>query len=244
MKEKPIVACRKAINATILSTSPKQNFFSPEGVTKRRKQPYTEFGGQCPSSPTLDARPFILWETGDNGQRAPRRLAKTHRVHREQGTHHSPSVITSIHYMRQRKNAADSCRDVGAILTAGVDVVELPDQIKLEPPVADGLAPDLKAISVRLRQRHGSHYSPAHTYIDKASLMPGEQEFPFQPFIVRSFVESTGEDGVVGGLACRLIQQQFSVQRVQADTVPPADGYVPGGIVDPSALGLVSGLKL
>ena len=46
--------------------------------------------------------------------------------------------------MRQRQHTADPGGDVGPVVAAVVDVVQLPDQVQLESTGADGFAPDLR----------------------------------------------------------------------------------------------------
>ena len=61
----------------------------------------------------------------------------------DMSTHHFARLIPRVHHRRLRQDAADPRVDVRPVVPAVVDVVELPDQVQLESPVVDSLAPDL-----------------------------------------------------------------------------------------------------
>ena len=54
-----------------------------------------------------------------------------------------PGFIAGVDNMWQRKDAANPCRDVGAAVAIGVDVVKLTNKIKFEVSFEDGFAPYL-----------------------------------------------------------------------------------------------------
>lgn len=81
------------------------------------------------------------------------------------------------------------------------------------------------------------------TYIDKTSLVAGEEELSLQPLIANSLVECTRHDAVVARLTHGLIKQKGSVQSVQRNATSPTDHYISCHIIDPSALRCVSHCK-
>lgn len=80
-----------------------------------------------------------------------------------------PGFIACVDNMWHRKNAANPCRNVGAAVAIGIDVVKLTNKIKFEVSLEDGFAP----------------------YINETSFVTGEKKFSPEPFVTDAFVERT-----------------------------------------------------
>jgi hypothetical protein len=88
----------------------------------------------------------------------------------EKDTHHSTSLIPGIHHVGQGQDTANPRLDVGTVIAIVVGMMQLADELQLKPAIANHLAPDI-------------HHTAAVTCQD---------EFAFEPFILRAFVEDAG----------------------------------------------------
>ena len=94
-----------------------------------------------------------------------------HGAHGKQGTatYYSTSLVPGIDHLREGQNAANSGGNVGSVVTAIVGMMQLPNELELELPAPDVLAPD----------------------VHHAAAVARQHELALEPFVLDTFVEDT-----------------------------------------------------